>query len=209
LQQLALGLDIAIREIGEEGEEGKLLTPKALKKEIALNLGENILIADRAHKWTGDLKGWLEELSEAGHTLLLLGDRRDLEGVLFKVPRLVLPALAEQAIRKIVRAKATELKNVNLDEAKISQIAAKAGGNPFLAQRLVQEFVQGFQSQDGGNYRDITPFLVAIAGLIGALRFVGMATGDTFLRVAGGIGISVFFAMRSLKLLFPKEDRRR
>jgi hypothetical protein len=201
----SLGLPI------EDEESGKELTAKQLKVAIASSLGDAILIADRVHKWPASLKGWLEDLHEEGATLLLLGNQRDLEGVLFKVPRLALPPLDEQQIRTMIWSEAAKL-GVQIAPPKAAELASRAGGNPMLAQRLVMELQQGLEStdtQDAGNYRDITPFLIAIAGLVGALRFIGLATGDTFLRIAGGIAISLFFAFRSLRLLFPKENRRR
>lgn len=210
LQQIAEDLEIDIHEIDEEtGEPGKALTAKQLKEEISASLGNTILIADNAHKWTASLKGWLEELYEEGHTLLLLGNRRDLEGVLFKVPRLSLPSLDEQQTRSIIWTEAARM-GLTITPPKAAELASKAGGNPLLAQRLVLELQQGVESpHDGGNYRDITPFLLAVAGLIGATRFIGLATGDVFLRVVGGLAITLFFAFRSLRLLFPKGDRRR
>jgi hypothetical protein len=206
LQGICLSLDCPI-----VNEDEKPLDNKGLKREIELNLGKKILICDRADKWTANLKGWIETLHEDGHTLLLLGVRRDLEGVLFKVPRLYLEPLKDDQIRTILKRE-SEAKNLTLSEAKIADLSSRTGGNPLLANRLIMEINQGTESQDyrdSGNYRDISPFLIAIAGLIGALRFVGMATGNIQLRILGGIAIAIFFSLRSLALLFPKEDRRR
>lgn len=118
------------------GEQKRALTAKQLKDAIAANLGDTILIADNAHKWTASLKGWLEELWEEGHTLLLLGNRRDLEGVLFKIPYLPLPPLNEQQTRSIIWTEAAKL-GVTITPLKAAELASKAGGNPLLAQRLV------------------------------------------------------------------------
>lgn len=211
LRQLAESLDCPIHSITEDGGDGKPLTARQLKDEIRLNLGNKVLIADRIHKWNAGLKGWLEDLYEEGATLLLLGDRRDLEGVLFKIPRIQLQPLAEQQIRTIIWSEAVSVA-VTITPPKAAELASRAGGNPLLAQRLIQEVQQGLESrntQDGGNYRDITPFLIAIMGLVGATRFIGLATGDVVLRVIGGLAITLFFAIRSLKLLFPKGDKRK
>lgn len=90
LQQIASGLKIPLNEINSEGAEGKPLTAKQLKEEIADNLGENILICDHFHKWPASLKGWVEDLHENGAVILLLGNHRDLEGIAYKIPRLSL-----------------------------------------------------------------------------------------------------------------------
>nr|WP_272900270.1 ATP-binding protein [Tolypothrix bouteillei] len=210
LQMIAENLGLETHKIDEEtGEQKRALTAKQLKDAIAANLGDTILIADNAHKWTASLKGWLEELWEEGHTLLLLGNRRDLEGVLFKIPYLPLPPLNEQQTRSIIWTEAAKL-GVTITPLKAAELASKAGGNPLLAQRLVLELQQGVDSpHDGSNYRDITPFLLATTGLVGAVRFIGLATGDIFLRVVGGLAITLFFSFRSLALLFPKGNRRK
>ncbi|MBC1237581.1 ATP-binding protein [Nostoc sp. 2RC] len=211
LQSIAEGLDIDLYEMTDEGERGKALTAKQLKHEISLNLGETVLICDRIHKWPASLKGWLEDLHESGATLLLLGNQRDLEGVLFRVPRLVLPPLDEQQIRTIIWSEAAQL-GVQITAPKAAELASRAGGNPLLAQRMVLEMQQGVDSannQDGGNYRDITPFLMVIVGLIGATRFIGMATGNIQMRILGGLAITVLFSLRSLSMVFPKRNSRR
>ncbi|GBE95661.1 AAA family ATPase [Nostoc cycadae] len=211
LQMIAEGLDIDLYQIIDEGDRGKPLTAKQLREEITLNLSSTILICDRIHKWPASLKGWLEDLHESGAVLLLLGNQRDLEGVLFKVPRLTLPPLDEQQIRTIIWSEASKM-GVQISPPKAAELASRAGGNPLLAQRMVLELQQGVESnnnQDSNNYRDITPFLMAIAGLLGAVRFIGMATGDLHLRILGGLAITVLFSLRSLSLVFPKRNSRR
>lgn len=211
LQQLAESLECPIHSLTEDGDDGKPLTARQLKNEIALNLGDKILIADRIHKWNAGLKGWLEDLHDEGKTLLLLGDRRDLEGVLFKIPRVEIEALSETQIRTIIWNEAVKL-GIAIAPPKAAELASRAGGNPLLAQRLIREIQQGLNNtntQDSGKYRDITPFLISVMGLVGATRFIGLATGDTMLRVIGGIAITLFFSIRSLRMLFPKENKRR
>lgn len=151
------------------------------------------------------------QIVDEGKTLLLLGDRRDLEGVLFKIPRVELEPLTELQIRTMIWNEAVKA-GITITPPKAAELASRAGGNPLLAERLVQEIQQGLDNkdtQDSGKYRDITPFLIAIMGLVGATRFIGLATGDTMLRVIGGVAITLFFSIRSLRLLFPKENKRR
>jgi hypothetical protein len=210
LQGIAEGLDIDLYQTTDEGDRGKPLTAKQLKEEITLNLGSTILICDRVHKWPSSLKGWLEDLHESGATLLLLGNQRDLEGILFRVPRLTLAPLDEQQIRTIIWSEAAQL-GVRITPPKAAELASRAGGNPLLAQRMVLEMQQGLDSrnnQDGGNYKDVTPFLMIIVGLIGATRFIGMATGNIQMRILGGLAITVLFSFRSLSMVFPKRNSR-
>lgn len=204
LQQIATSLDVPIE------VEGKFLTAKQLKEEIAVNLGKDILICDHFHKWPASLKGWVEDLHSEGAVIVLLGSHRDLEGVAYKIPRLVLSPLKDKEIRNIVLAKSYSLA-LSLTTTQVSEIASRAGGNPMLAERMVQELKQGVEStnvQDGNNYRSITPFLMFTAGLIGAVRFVGMATGDMRLRIVGGVFITILFSLRYLSALFPKASRK-
>ncbi|MBW4600685.1 MAG: hypothetical protein KME29_14080 [Calothrix sp. FI2-JRJ7] len=115
-----------------------------------------------------------------------------------------------EEIRNIALAKASSL-SLFLTTTQVSEIASRSGGNPMLAQRMVQELKQGVESanvQDGNNYRSITPFLMFTAGLIGAVRFVGMATGDIRLRIVGGVFITILFSFRYLSALFPKGSRK-
>lgn len=210
LQQIALDLKIPLNQIGQDGAEGKPLTAKQLKEEIALNLGDTILICDRFHRWSASLKGWVEDLHSEGATLLLSGNHRDLEGIAYKIPRLALSALKDDEIRDIIWAHASLL-SLSLTTTQVSEMASRAGGNPMLAKRMVQEHKQGVESkdiQDGNNYRDITPFLLAIFGLIGAVRFIGMATNDVRLKVLGGLAITLFFALRNLRFVFPRWSRK-
>jgi hypothetical protein len=210
LQKIAKDLKIPLNQINEEGIEGKPLSAKQLKEEIAENLDDTILICDRFHRWPASLKGWVEDLHEDGATLLLLGDCRDLEGVAYKVPRMKLSPLKDEEIRDIIWAQAKEL-SLLLTTAQVSEIASRTGGNPMLAKRMVQEHKQGVESkdtQDGRKYRDITPFFMFLVGLVGAVRFIGMATGDIRLRILGGVAITIVFSFRHLGFLFPKGSRR-
>lgn len=204
LQQIATGLKIPL------DVDGKPLTAKQLKEDIALNLRETILICDHFHKWPASLKGWVEDLHESGAVLLLLGNHRDLEGVAYKIPRLSLSPLKDEEIRDIIWRQAKQLSHA-LTTNEVVEMAGRAGGNPLLAKRMVQELHQGVEStnvQDGNNYKSITPFLMFTAGLIGAVRFIGLATGDIRLRIVGGIFITILFSLRYLSALFPKGSRK-
>jgi hypothetical protein len=188
----------------------KPLTAKELKEEIAENLGKAILICDHFHRWPASLKGWVEDLHDDGAILLLLGSHRDLEGVAYKIPRLVLSPLKDEEIRNIILSQASKT-SLLLTTSQVAEIASRAGGNPLLAIRTVQELKQGVESknvQDSNNYMDITPFLLFIVGLIGTVRFIGMANGDVKLRIFGGIAVTVLFSIRYLGALFPKASRR-
>ncbi|BAZ18767.1 ATPase (plasmid) [Calothrix sp. NIES-4071] len=210
LQQIASSLNISLNQIDNEGAEGKPLTAKQLKEDIAECLGETILICDHFHRWPASLKGWVEDLHESGATILLLGNHRDLEGVTYKIPRLALSPLKDDEIRDIIWRQAKQLSHA-LTTNEVVQMAGRAGGNPLLAKRMVQELHQGVEStniQDGNNYRSITPFLMFTAGLIGAVRFVGLATGDIRLRIVGGVFITFLFSFRYLSALFPKRSRK-
>jgi hypothetical protein len=210
LQQIAKGLKISLNHINEEGIEGKPLSAKRLKEEIAENLDDTILICDNFHSWPASLKGWVDDLHENGATLLLLGNQRDLEGVAYRIPRMKLFPLKDEEIRDIIWAQAKE-ESLLLTTTQVSEMASRAGGNPMLAKRIVKEYKQGVESkdtQDSRKYKDITPFLTFIVGLIGAVRFFGMATGDIRLRIIGGVAITIVFSFRHLRSLFPRGSRK-
>jgi AAA domain len=210
LQEIASDLEIPLYQIKEDGAEGRPLTAKQLKYEIADNLGETVLICDNFHRWPTSLKGWVERLHKRGATIMLLGIHRDLEGVAYKIPRLALSPLKEEEIRDVIWRQAKQL-SLALTASEVAEMAGRTGGNPLLAQRMVLEIYQGVESkniQDGSNYLDITPFLLFIVGLIGTVRFIGMANGDIKLRIFGGIAVTVLFSIRYLGLLFPKGSRK-
>jgi Cdc6-like AAA superfamily ATPase len=119
LQQIATSLDVPIE------ADGKFFTAKQLKEEIAINLGKNILICDHFHKWPASLKGWVEDLHESGAIIVLLGSHRDLEGVAYKIPRLVLSPLLDEEIRSIALAKASSLA-LSLTTIQVSEIASRS-----------------------------------------------------------------------------------
>lgn len=190
----------------EDEETGKPLKASDLKKEIELNLGNRILCIDNAHNWTKSLRLWLESLHSNGGCLLLTATRRELEGITFKIPRLRLPPLKEDEIRQILLSK-----NPKLPTWKLSELASQAGGNPMLAQRLVDELQTGTlsaDSKDGSNYKDASPAILGLLSGIGMIRFLGLATGDRSLYIIGGVSLTIFVMLKSFGRLMPKGNRR-
>lgn len=188
----------------------KPLSAKELKEDIAEKLGKTILVCDHFHRWPASLKGWVEDLHDNGAIILLLGSHRDLEGVAYKIPKLELSPLKDEEIKSIIWAQAQKTA-LSLTTTQVAEMASRAGGNPMLAKRLVLEIKQGVQNnniQDGNNYMDITPFLLFIVGLVGTVRFIGMASGDIRLRILGGMAVTVVFSIKYLGALFPKASRR-
>ncbi|MBD2770715.1 ATP-binding protein [Iningainema tapete] len=161
-------------------EDGKPLTIDRLKEEIAQNINGIILIADNVHRFPASLKYWLEGLQEAGIIMLLLGTKRDLEGVSFKMPRLKLEPLTEADTRSLIW-KEVSVRNLSLPSHRVAELASRAGGNPMLAKRMIDELESGVDDpnlNDGDTYIDISPVLMAAVGILAAVRFIGLALHD-------------------------------
>ncbi|MBD2773980.1 hypothetical protein ICL16_18360 [Iningainema sp. BLCCT55] len=192
-------------------EDDKPLTSDQLKEEISLNLGTNILIVDNIHRFPASLKYWLEGLHELGATMLLLGVKRDLEGVSFKVPRLKLEPLAEGDVRSLIWKELASRK-LQIPSYKVAELATSSGGNPMLAKRLIDEIESGVDDpnlSDGDVYLDVSPVIMASMGLLAAVRFIGLALHDRSLYILGGLSLALFVSLRYLGMMLPKEDRRR
>lgn len=180
-----------------------------LKEEIRSNLKGHILIIDNIQRWPASLKYWLEGIAEDNIPLLLLGTKRDLEGLSFKMPKMALPAMSDSEIRSLIHGKLTEI-GLAMPSWRIAEIAAAAGGNPMLAYRLIDEVEAGITSTlDASIYLDISPMMMAELMIFAAARFIGMAMDEKSLYIIGGLSLTVFVMMKYLLRMLPKENKRR
>lgn len=187
----------------------KAMSTDELKEEIRANLKGHILVIDNIQRWPASLKYWLEGIAEDNIPLLLLGTKRDLEGLSFKMPKMTLPALTDSEIRSIIHGKLTEI-GLAMPSWRVAEIAAAAGGNPMLAYRLIEETEAGITSTlDASIYIDISPMMMAELMIIAAIRFLGMAMEEKSLYIIGGLGLTAFVMMKYLLRMLPKENKRR
>jgi hypothetical protein len=206
LLEIAHQFDIATEDL-----EGKSLTADKLKRAIADFLEENtaFLIVDDAHSCDAKFRMWLKQLRRNGVPMLLLATDPPRSDIFINIPRIELKPLPEHAIREIMVQAAAE-REINLQPSELAKLQERAGGNPMLAIRAVDEEYLGLEIEgaDHRRYFDITP-LILLAGIAFVImRFIGLGTSDQALYIFGGIAAAVFLGLSRLLYNLPREDRR-
>lgn len=190
--------------------EGKILTIDGLKNAIA-NFFQHetaFLIVDDAHGLSTQFRAWLKALKRQGVPMLLLATKPPKTDIFIDLPRIELAPLAEYAIRELMEQAALE-RGLNLKNHELARLQERAGGNPNLAIRTIQEEYLGLEVETGdhGRYFDITPLILFVGVVFVVIRFVALGTGNPTLYVlsgsAGALFMGASYAMRSL----PQEDR--
>lgn len=198
-------------EIPTENLEGKALTADKLQVAIAGFLEENtaFLVIDDAHACKAGFRMWLKQLRRINAPMLLLATDPPRTDIFINIPRIELKPLPEYAIREIMIIAAAE-RAIALKPSELAKLQERAGGNPMLASRAVDEEYLGLdvEGADHRRYFDITP-LILLAGIAFVImRFIGLGTGDQALYIFGGIAAAVFLGLSRLLYNLPPEDRR-
>ncbi|MBD2458416.1 ATP-binding protein [Nostoc sp. FACHB-87] len=198
-------------DIPTEDLEGKSLTADRLKRAIAGFLEENtaFLIIDDAHSCDPKFRMWLKQLRRSNVPMLLLATDPPRTDIFINIPRIELKPLPEYAIREIMVQAAAE-REINLKPSELAKLQERAGGNPMLATRAVDEEYLGLEIEgaDHRRYFDITP-LILLAGIAFVImRFIGLGTSDQALYIFGGIAAAIFLGLSRLLYNLPREDRR-
>lgn len=170
-------------------------TADRLREEIAqeLAIADTLLICDNAHRYPVSLRYWLQDCLGDRALLLMLATKPPVGGIFFKMPRIVIRAMASQEIREIMLEEAAEI-NLKLPASTIADLEQRCGGNPFLARRVVREHSLNLGADEQGDridYIDGTPFLIAGLSAVSVVRLIGLGLGDRSLYVIGGmLGLS-------------------
>ncbi|MBD2666678.1 ATP-binding protein [Richelia sinica] len=206
LLEIAHQFDIATEDL-----EGKSLTADKLKRAIATFLEENtaFLVLDDAHCCDAKFRMWLKHLRRNGVPMLLLATDPPRTDIFINIPRIELKPLPEYAIREIMVQAAAE-REINLKPSELAKLQERAGGNPMLAARAVDEEYLGLEIEgaDHRRYFDITP-LILLAGIVFVImRFIGLGTSDQALYIFGGIAAAIFLGLSRLLYNLPRESQR-
>lgn len=198
-------------DIPTEDLEGKSLTADKLKRAIAQFLEENtaFLIVDDAHSCDTKFRMWLKQLRRSNVPMLLLATDPPRTDIFINIPRIELKPLPEYAIREIMVQAAAD-REIQLKPSELAKLQERAGGNPMLAARAVDEEYLGLEVEgaDHRRYFDITP-LILLAGIAFVImRFIGLGTNDQALYIFGGIAAAIFLGLSRLLYNLPREDRR-
>ena len=191
--------------------EGKNLTVDKLKKAIADFLRENtaFIIFDDAQNCEIKFRIWLKQLRRKGVPMLVLATDPPRADIFINIPRIELKPLPEKAIRQIMKSAAVE-RMIDLSAADLSKLQERAGGNPMLAIRAIEEEYLGLdiEGADHRRYFDITPLILVVGVIFVIMRFIGLGTNDQALYIFGGIAAAIFLGLSRLLYSLPQEERR-
>jgi hypothetical protein len=206
-------------ELPTEDIEGKNLTMDKLKKAICLQqrfaiaefLSENtaFIVLDDAQSCDMKFRIWLKQLRRKGVPMLVLATDPPRSDIFINIPRIELKPLPEKAIRQIMKAAAQE-RAIALTSADLSKLQERAGGNPMLAIRAIEEEYLGLdiEGADHRRYFDITPLILVVGVIFVIMRFIGLGTNDQALYIFGGIAAAIFLGLSRLLYSLPQEERR-
>ncbi|MCP6761920.1 MAG: ATP-binding protein [Fischerella sp. CENA71] len=191
--------------------EGKTLTADQLKRAIATYLSNNtaFLVIDDAHVCEAKFRLWLKQLRRENIPMLLLATDPPRSDVFISIPRIELKPLPEYAIREIMVQAAAE-RQINLKPSELAKLQERAGGNPMLAMRAVDEEYLGLEMEgaDHRRYFDITPLILLVGVVFVVMRFIGLGTSDQALYIFGGIAAAIFLGLSRLLYNLPRESQR-
>jgi hypothetical protein len=206
-------------ELPTEDIEGKNLTVDKLKRAICLQqrfaiaqfLSENtaFIVLDDAQNCDMKFRIWLKQLRRKGVPMLVLATDPPRSDIFINIPRIELKPLPEKAIRQIMKAAAQE-RAIALTSADLSKLQERAGGNPMLAIRAIEEEYLGLdiEGADHRRYFDITPLILVVGVIFVIMRFIGLGTNDQALYIFGGIAAAIFLGLSRLLYSLPQEERR-
>jgi len=198
-------------ELPTEDIEGKNLTMDKLKKAIAQFLSENtaFIVLDDAQNCDMKFRIWLKQLRRKGVPMLVLATDPPRSDIFINIPRIELKPLPEKAIRQIMKSAAQE-RAIALTSADLSKLQERAGGNPMLAIRAIEEEYLGLdiEGADHRRYFDITPLILVVGVIFVIMRFIGLGTNDQALYIFGGIAAAIFLGLSRLLYSLPQEERR-
>ncbi len=205
-------LDIA-QQLGvdTQNSEGKSLTADQLKHAIASHLAKNraFLVIDGAHACDLKFRIWLKQLRRQESPMLLLATNPPRTDIFISIPRIELLPLPEYAIRELMEQAALS-RGINLKHSDLAKLLERAGGNPMLAMRAIDEEYLGLEVEgaDHQRYFDITPMILLVGIVFVVMRFIGLGINDQALYIFGGIAAAVFLGISRRLYNLPRESRR-
>jgi hypothetical protein len=192
--------------------EGRALAADQLKRAISSHLDDTtaFIIIDDCHRCPAQFRLWLKQLRKQGVPMLLLATNPPRTDVFISIPRIELCPLPEYAIREIMETAALE-RGINLKNTDLARLQQRAGGNPMLAQRAIDEEYLGLEveTSDHRRYVDLTPMILSLGLVFMVLRFIGLGTDNRSLYLLSGIGAVIFMGFSRVLYVLPKESPNR
>ena len=167
------------------------------------------LVVDDAHKCNVKFRDWLKTLKRQGIPMFLTATNPPRSDIFLNLPRIELAPLPDYCIREIMEQAAME-RGLPLQPSVLANLQQRAGGNPMLAQRAVNEEYLGIDNEAGdhNHYFDISPLLVLVGVFFMASKFLARGLNDPSLYVISAISGAVFMGISRLFYSLPKESKR-
>jgi AAA domain len=192
--------------------EGKALTVEKLRWAVNDYIRSNpatFLIFDDAHQLDPKFRTWLKNIQRQGASLLLAATKPPKTDIFLNTPALILRPLPDYFIRDLMAA-AGVMRGLNLTQSQLADLQQRAGGNPALAIRSIDEEYLGLEIEGGdrGDYFDITPLLILAATGFVMLRFFAVGTDSKLLYVIAGMSGALFIGITYMLRSLPRESKR-
>jgi hypothetical protein len=192
--------------------DGKAMTVEKLRWAVADYLRSNpatFLIFDDAHQLDPKFRSWLKNIQRQGVSLLLAATKPPRTDIFLNTPALILRPLPDYFIRDLMTAAAV-VRGLDLSQSQLADLQQRAGGNPALAIRSIDEEYLGLEVETGdrGDYFDVTPLIILGATGFVMLRFFAIGTDSKLLYVIAGMCGALLIGLTHMLRALPKETKR-
>jgi hypothetical protein len=101
-------------------------------------------------------------------------------------------------------------RGLDLTAGQIANLQQRAGGNPALAVRSIDEEYLGLdvEAGDRGDYFDVTPLFILVSTGFVMLRFFAVGTDSKLLYVIAGMAGALLIGVTYMLRVLPKESKR-
>ena len=197
LQAIAIGMDIPIRDIDDEGTEGKELTLDMLKSEILENCANYTLIIPEAQRLPAGIRYWMIDCIGEGLRVCAFSPQNPRKDLFLDLIEVEMSLPSDDRIREIMRSESRRY-NLNLSESDLSRLQPLAGKNPMIAKKVIRAEALGLKQDkpEHSQYLDIWPLVMAALAMLAILRFVGQGTNDRSLYLIGGMAMMTSMSLR-------------
>jgi hypothetical protein len=105
---------------------------------------------------------------------------------------------------------AAALRGLDLSQSQLADLQQRAGGNPALAIRSIDEEYLGLDVEGGDrqDYFDVTPLIILVSTGFVMLRFFAIGTDSRLLYVIAGMGGALLIGVTYMLRVLPKDSKR-
>ncbi|MCT7984909.1 hypothetical protein NG796_16685 [Laspinema sp. A4] len=202
--RLAEQLDVDITEpkLNREGEPvgERSLTMDELKEALLDRMNsDTLLIFPEAKRLTTGVRYWLEDAISNGVRICcfaVVNPRRD---IFLDMVEIELEPPSEKHIREVMRSEA-QARGLNLSESELADLAPQAGRSPLMAKQVIKRHSLGIHDEKAEHtqYINVTALWFAFLLGFGAMRYIGMSTGQKDVQIFGGLAFMAFMGLKQL-----------